>query len=62
MSRIAKFARPLVSSLIESVLAEGATTWRLTPSPVSKVRATARVDPGVDRVRGEVEHERRLLA
>ena len=60
MSRIAKSARPVVSSFTLSVEADG----RLTEVDALRAVVVARqrgVDPGVDRVGLEVEHERRGL-
>ena len=58
MSRIAKSARPAASSFGASVDSPG---WRIVRSILVAVVALAlgRVDAGMDRVRREVEHQRR---
>ena len=60
MSRMAKSARPVSSSFTESVEAEGAND--VEPHALGHVVVSGErgVDPGVNRVRGEVEDEGRL--
>ena len=59
MSMIANSARPASSSFGASVEADGSRTSRSTPRRRSAL-LERRVDPGVDRVRLEVEHQGRL--
>ena len=61
MSRIANSARPASSSFGASVDADGSRISSSIPARSYSPRASAGVEPGVDRVGREVEHEGRLV-
>ena len=60
MSRIAKSARPASSSFGASVDARRLPDLEVDPLVLVEAACEPRIDPGVDGVRREVEHEGRL--
>ena len=61
MSRIAKSVRPAASSFGASVDSPGCVDRQVDPGVAVEALALRRVDARVDRVGGEIEHERRAF-
>ena len=61
MSRIAKSVRPAASSFGASVDSPGWRTWQVDPGVVVEALSLRGVDPGVDGVGREIEHEARAV-
>ena len=61
MSRIAKSVRPAASSFGASVDSPGAPDREVDPGPFVEALGLRGVDPGVDRIGREVEHQGRAF-